>query len=83
MSITSKSKQGKEIVPGDVFIDFYGDSSVHVVLNCYPGRFCIVTTLLDQKGQVSVRPIYNGSIYEVASKTSLLQPPSERDTVGI
>lgn len=66
MSITSKSKQGKEIVLGDVFIDFYGDSSVHIVLNFYPGRFCIVATLLDQEGQVSILPIYNGSIYEVA-----------------
>ncbi len=66
MSITSKTKQGKEIVPGDVFIDFYGDSGVHVVFDLYPGRFCIVATLLDQKGQVSVLPIYNGSIYEVA-----------------
>ena len=62
----SKFKQGKEIVSGDVFIDLYGDSSVHVVLNLYPGRFCIVATLLDQKGQVSELPIYNGSIYEVA-----------------
>lgn len=66
MLITSKSKQGKEIVLGDVFIDFYGDSSVHIVLNLYPDRFCIVATLLDQKGQIDVLPIYNGSIYEVA-----------------
>lgn len=66
MSITLKSKQGKEIVLGDVFINFYGDSSVHIVLNLYPNRFCIVATLLDQKGQIDVLPIYNGSIYEVA-----------------
>ena len=67
MSITSKTKQGKEIVLGDVFIDFYGDSSVHIVLDLYPGRLCIVATLLDQEGLVSVLPIYYGSTYEVTN----------------
>jgi len=67
MSIMSKSKQGKEIVLGDIFTDFYGDSSVHIVLDLYPDRFCIVATLLDQKGQVSVVPIHNRNIYELAT----------------
>ena len=67
MLITSKSKHGIEIVPGNVIVNFYReDTSLHIVLDLYPGRLCIVTTLLDQKGQVSILPIYNGSIYEVA-----------------